>query len=451
MTTTEPAPLTENARYVESLPVGTLHAAPHNRQLRDLDQLAASITQVGVLQPILVRTNPNGPGFEIIDGARRHAAAVLAGLVLVPCLVDNGQTDQQVELDRIIANVQRDDPTELEEAAAYNLLINTYGMTASEVAVAVGRSDSHVSKRRSLLTLPAEAQAALADHRINVTIALGIAELAKAADEQRLNRVVDELPRTTDRGEELEAARQVLESSINHELAHAKAAEHRDAVIAELEKAGETVIDYPAGGSWAGTGHRVCRDGEPAEAYSVDPRGHTMKLTTQPVPAAERRATVPKPKSGDDIGFVEQARRKAAQVLRDAYEARVAAMRAILAGAATRGELLDHVLRSLLEVDGETQPTLECTLLGIELDPDTSRGAALGEIAAYRQAHADDDPLEQAAARIMAIVDPLDNFELAADDIAAADRAHYELLERAGGYQPTPAEQKALNPIADAE
>jgi ParB/RepB/Spo0J family partition protein len=453
VTTTE-TPLAEPARYIEPLPVGALHPVAHNRELRDLDALAASIAKIGVLQPILVRTSPTGNGFEIIDGARRHAAATLAGCVLVPCIVDNTLPDRDVELRRIIANVQRDDPTELEEAAAYDLMITHHGMTASEVAEAVSRSDSHISKRRSLLALPAEAQAALADRRINVTTANAIAELAKTGDERRLSRVVDELPSSDATGDELEDARQELEQTINYQLAGAKAEQHRQAVIAELEKAGETVVDYPVGGSWAGTDYRVCRDRETAEAYAVDPRGHTMKLTTQPVPEAERRASVPKnkPKPADDIGFVEQKRRKDAQALHDAYRARVAVMKQILASVDpnTRNELTDHVLESVILADGDSaDPELECELLGIDLDGQTGWSHAVAALDVYRRHQAEPDgPLRQALARIMATADPVDLREPDLDDPLV--HLHYALLTDAG-YQPTTAEQKALAAIDDDE
>jgi ParB family transcriptional regulator, chromosome partitioning protein len=125
-------------------------------------EMAASIAEKGVLQPLLVR--PMEGAYEIVAGERRFRAAQRAGLTSVPVVVRELSDRQALEI-AIIENLQREDLDDLEEAEAFRQLLG-FGLTQEEVAKAVGKSRSAVANTLRLLTLPEAAAAALADKRI---------------------------------------------------------------------------------------------------------------------------------------------------------------------------------------------------------------------------------------------------------------------------------------------
>ena len=120
----------------------------------DLEELAESIRAKGVIQPILVRPDPNQPEmFEIIAGERRWRAARRAGLAVIPAVVREMDDRETLEI-AIIENVQRSDLNAVEEAEAYKALIDRFGRTQDSVAAQVGKSREHVSNTMRLLALP---------------------------------------------------------------------------------------------------------------------------------------------------------------------------------------------------------------------------------------------------------------------------------------------------------
>ena len=121
-----------------------------------LEALADSIAAYGVLQPILVRQNPNFEGsFEIIAGERRWRAAKMAGLTEIPAIVLDGDDLKTAQI-AVIENVQREDLNVVEEAFAYKSLIDQFGLTQDEVAKQVGKSRPAVANLLRLLDLPEE-------------------------------------------------------------------------------------------------------------------------------------------------------------------------------------------------------------------------------------------------------------------------------------------------------
>ena len=120
----------------------------------DIDALAASIREKGILQPILTRPMPGAPGeYQIVAGERRWRAAQVAGLRTVPVLVREFDDRQVLEI-AIVENVQRTDLNPFEEALGYKSLIDKFGHTQEAVAEAVGKSRPHVANALRLLTLP---------------------------------------------------------------------------------------------------------------------------------------------------------------------------------------------------------------------------------------------------------------------------------------------------------
>ena len=117
--------------------------------------LADSIKQNGVLQPLLVRRINNSDYFEVIAGERRLRAAILANLNAVPCVEINCDYEKSAVLS-ILENIQRSDLSFFEEAAAIGQLINHFGMTQSQVAKQLSKSQSALSNKVRLLKLPVD-------------------------------------------------------------------------------------------------------------------------------------------------------------------------------------------------------------------------------------------------------------------------------------------------------
>lgn len=148
----------------------------------ELDELAASIRDKGVLQPLLVRPAPRAEGeYQIVAGERRWRAAQRAGLRVLPIVVRADLTDLDVLEIGIIENVQRADLNPLEEAAAYLTLIDQFGRTQEQVAETVGKSRSHVANALRLLALPAAVRQHLTEGRITAGHARAIATAPDAA------------------------------------------------------------------------------------------------------------------------------------------------------------------------------------------------------------------------------------------------------------------------------
>ena len=151
----------------------------------DLETLAASIRDKGVLQPILVRPSPERPGeYQIVAGERRWRAAQQAGLREMPALVRELDDLATLEIG-IIENVQRIDLNPYEEAMGYRALIDRFGRTQDEIAHAVGKSRSHVANALRLLGLPEAVIAALRGGQLSAGHARAI---AAASDPEALAR-----------------------------------------------------------------------------------------------------------------------------------------------------------------------------------------------------------------------------------------------------------------------
>lgn len=130
---------------------------------QDLKDLTASIAQKGIIQPIIVRVDPNNAsGYQIVAGERRWRAAQLAQLHEVPVLVRDLDDVEVLEL-AIIENIQRSDLNAIEEALGYKQLMGKFGHTQEKMAEALGKSRSHIANLLRLLNLPQEVQQFLRD------------------------------------------------------------------------------------------------------------------------------------------------------------------------------------------------------------------------------------------------------------------------------------------------
>jgi len=149
------------------------HIRPNNFQPRShfdeesMSALAASIREVGLLQPVLVReVQGEDESYELIAGERRWRAARRAGLQTIPVLVQVANDVASLE-QALVENLHREDLNALEEAAAYQQLIDEFGLTHEQVATRMGKGRATITNTLRLLQLPAGAQRALAERAIS--------------------------------------------------------------------------------------------------------------------------------------------------------------------------------------------------------------------------------------------------------------------------------------------
>ncbi|MEU4535669.1 ParB/RepB/Spo0J family partition protein [Streptosporangium sp. NPDC023825] len=192
----QPGPAPVAGAYFLEIPVDDI--VPNPRQPRDvfdeeaLQELAASISEVGLLQPVVVRATGEGR-YELVMGERRWRASRLAGLSEIPAIVRNTQEDKLL-LDALIENLQREQLNALEEAAAYQQLLDDFGATHEQLATRIGRSRSHVTNTLRLLKLPPGVQLSVAAGTISAGHARALLRLDDpAAQEHLARRIVAEL------------------------------------------------------------------------------------------------------------------------------------------------------------------------------------------------------------------------------------------------------------------
>lgn len=146
----------QDLRTLRQMPIEMLKASPNNPRKHfaeaDLADLAASIRDKGLLQPIVVRPIANGE-YEIVAGERRWRAAQRAGIHDVPVLIRELSDGEALEI-ALIENIQRADLNPLEEARAYGLLLEQFSYTQQQLAESIGKSRSHIANTLRLMNLP---------------------------------------------------------------------------------------------------------------------------------------------------------------------------------------------------------------------------------------------------------------------------------------------------------
>lgn len=195
-----------------------------------LEALTASIRELGVLQPVLVR--PMGDEFELIAGERRWRAAQLAGLATIPALVRDVTDTTSLE-QALVENLQRQDLTALEEAAAYAQLAEEFSLSQDDIARRVGKSRSAVANTLRLLQLPPSVARLVNDRALSAGHARTLLALDdQAAIEALAQRVVDEglSVRATE-----QAVKKLQAAAAEPEVPPAPPGETRSASLLELE------------------------------------------------------------------------------------------------------------------------------------------------------------------------------------------------------------------------
>ncbi|MGN6501840.1 MAG: ParB/RepB/Spo0J family partition protein [Pseudolysinimonas sp.] len=190
----ETGPLPVPGASFAELPIDQIHPnAKQPRQVFDEDALAElthSVREFGVLQPIVVR--PDGSGYELVMGERRLRAATAAGLTAIPAIVRSTDDDAMLR-DALLENIHRAQLNPLEEAAAYQQLLEEFGTTHDELAHRIGRSRPQVSNTIRLLNLPVPVQRRVAAGVISAGHARALLGLEDADQQDELaTRIVAE-------------------------------------------------------------------------------------------------------------------------------------------------------------------------------------------------------------------------------------------------------------------
>jgi ParB family chromosome partitioning protein len=179
-----------DAPYLAELPVERISPNPHQPRVHfdeeTLVDLAASIAEVGVLQPVLVRPVEGGD-YQLIAGERRWRATQRAGLATIPAIVRASDDLSSVE-QALVENLHRQDLTPLEEAAAYQQLIEDFELTHEQLAMRIGKSRSAITNTLRLLGLPPAVQHLLADGRLTAGHARALLSTPDRTRQERLAR-----------------------------------------------------------------------------------------------------------------------------------------------------------------------------------------------------------------------------------------------------------------------
>lgn len=177
---------------LRELPIGQLKPGKYQPRTRmdkaALEELAQSITQRGIVQPILVRSVAAGK-YEIVAGERRWRAAQIAGLATVPALVREIADDAALGIG-LIENIQREDLNAMEESAGIRRLIDEFKLTHEEAAQAVGRSRAAVTNLLRLLELAKPVQDMLMEGKLDMGHARALLSLAKATQVELAHQIV---------------------------------------------------------------------------------------------------------------------------------------------------------------------------------------------------------------------------------------------------------------------
>ena len=213
---------TQGSSTINEIPLSQIEANP-NQPRREFDQaaleeLAHSIQQLGIVQPITLRQMEDGK-YQIIAGERRWRASQLAGLTAIPAYIRTINDENVMEM-ALVENIQREDLNAIEIALAYEHLLEKSGMTQEKVSERVGKSRAAIANYLRLLKLPAQVQMALQKKEIDMGHARALLSLASPSLQLKLFkeiykngysvRKVEELCHQLNNGEDIQTAKKVI-------------------------------------------------------------------------------------------------------------------------------------------------------------------------------------------------------------------------------------------------
>jgi len=183
----------EKGIRVVNLPIDKVFANPDQprKEFDDaaLEELASSIREKGVIQPILVLERP-GNGYMIIAGERRFRASKLAGKLDIPAIIRSYSIEETMEI-ALIENLQREDLNPMEEAVAFKSLVDNFGLSQEDIAQKIGKNRSTVANSLRLLKLPQAIQTGISQNKISAGHARTLlAVKASASDQEALYQII---------------------------------------------------------------------------------------------------------------------------------------------------------------------------------------------------------------------------------------------------------------------
>ena len=216
---------TQGSSNLNEIPLSQIEPNP-NQPRREFDEealqeLANSIREVGIIQPITLRQIEEGR-YQIIAGERRWRASQLAGLQAVPAYIRTAEDENVMEM-ALVANIQREDLNAIEIDLAYEHLAETTGMTQEKISERAAKSRTAVPHYMRLLTLPAQAQMALKNHEIDMGHARALLSLDSPSVQIKLFkeiqkngysvRKVEEMVKMLNNGEDVQTAKKSISST----------------------------------------------------------------------------------------------------------------------------------------------------------------------------------------------------------------------------------------------
>lgn len=181
---------TQGSSSISEIPIAEISANP-NQPRREFDEaglqeLAESIRQIGIIQPITLR-KLNSHSYQIIAGERRYRASLLAGLTSMPAYIRTADDENVMEM-ALIENIQREDLNAMEIALAYQHLLEEYELTQDKLSERVGKNRATIANYLRLLKLPAEIQMALKNKELDMGHARALLALDSPVEQIRLFR-----------------------------------------------------------------------------------------------------------------------------------------------------------------------------------------------------------------------------------------------------------------------
>lgn len=227
---------TSGSSSISEVPIAQIQANP-NQPRREFDptaleELAESIRQIGIIQPITLREMEDG-NYQIIAGERRWRASQIAGLYSIPAYIRTVDDENMMQM-ALVENIQREDLNAIEIALAYEHLLENTGMTQEKVSERVGKSRAAITNYLRLLKLPAQIQMALQKHEIDMGHARALLALDSPSLQIRLFkeiqkngysvRKVEEMVQHLKNGEDIESSKKkiVAKNALSEELSAVK-------------------------------------------------------------------------------------------------------------------------------------------------------------------------------------------------------------------------------------
>ena len=209
---------TEGSSAINEIDISLIHPNPEQPRLtfddETLSELAASIRELGIVQPLSLRETGNGT-YQIIAGERRWRAAKIAGLKALPAYIRRASDSEITEM-ALIENIQREDLNAIEIALAFKKLIDGYNLTQERLSERLGKKRATIANHLRLLKLPAEIQLGLRDRKLDMGHARALLSVTDPKQQLRLYNLIIKEGLSVRRVEEL--VKKLLENPENPEI-----------------------------------------------------------------------------------------------------------------------------------------------------------------------------------------------------------------------------------------